>query len=181
MNKPTINYKIKVIENVGNFLKSNDPKDIVSDYLNEYDIVLNIVQNDKIVQKYKELQLRKIEKDCSQFEKIIAEDTFKRYLNDTLVNRKELLLKIFDMLNINNIDDNFYQLLYLTNVNLDGSVFVNGKQKFFSDTKEIIDDVDIRTLYQNNDDINTQTLYQNINKINVLISVDSRFVEGIFI
>lgn len=181
MNKPKINYKIKVIENVGNFLKSNDPKDIVSAYLSEYDIVLNIIQNDKIVQKYKELQSRKNEKDCSQFEKIIAEDTFKRYLNDTLVNRKELLLKIFDMLNINNIDDNFYQLLYLTNVNLDGSVFVNGKQKFFSDAKEIIDDVDIRTLYQNNDDINTQTLYQNINEINVLISVDSRFVEGIFI
>lgn len=181
MNKPTINYKIKVIENVGNFLKSNDPKDIVSTYLNEYDIVLNIVQNNKIVQKYKELQFRKNEKDCGQFEKIIAEDTFKRYLNDALVNRKELLLKIFDMLNINNIDDNFYQLLYLTNVNLDGSVFVNGKQKFFSDAKEIIDDADIRTLFQYNDDINTQTLYQNINKINVLISVDSRFIEGIFI
>ena len=51
MNKPKINYKIKVIENVGNFLKSNDTKDIVSSYFNDYDIILNIVQNDKIDQK----------------------------------------------------------------------------------------------------------------------------------
>ena len=169
MSKPTINYKIKVVENVDNFLKSKDPKDIVSTYLNDYDIVLNIIQNDKIVQKYKELQSRKDEKDCSQFEKIIADDTFKRYLNDILVNRKELLLKIFDMLNINNIDDNFYQLIYLTYVNLNGSVFVNGEQKFYSDANEILGDADIRTLYQHNDEIN------------MLISVDSRFVEGIFI
>ena len=167
--KPTINYKIKVVENVGNFLKSNDPKDIVSTYLNDYDIVLNVIQNDKIVQKYKELQSRKNEKDCSQFEKIIAEDTFKRYLNDVLVDRKELLLKIFDMLNINNIDDNFYQLINLVNKNLDGSIFINGKQKIFNEPREILGDVDIRTLYQYNDEIN------------MLISVDSRFVEGIFI
>lgn len=93
----------------------------------------------------------------------------KKYLNDVLFDRKELLLIIFDLLNLRDIDDNIYQLINLTNTNLDGSVFINGIQKFFNDAKEILDDADIQTLYQYNAEIN------------ILISVDSRFIEGIFI
>lgn len=78
MNKPKINYKIKVIENVGNFLKSNAPKDIVSSYFNDYDIILNIVQNDKIVQKYKKFHLKQDEKDFSKLERVVAGDVFKK-------------------------------------------------------------------------------------------------------
>ena len=169
MKKPKINYKIKVVYNVDNFLKSNDPKDIVANYLDKYDIVLNIIQNNKIAQIYKELQLRKNEKDCSKLEKAIAEDAFKKYLNNALTDKKELLLKIFNLLNDWDIGSEFYQLINLVNTNLDGSVFINGEQKFFNDAREILDDADGRTLHQYNDEIS------------ILISVDSRFIEGIFI
>ena len=169
MNKPKINYKLKVVENVNNFLKSNDPKDIVANYLDKYDIVLNIVQNDKTAQKYKELQSRKNEKDCSKFEKAIADDAFKKYLYNVLTDKRELLLKIFNILNDWDIGGEVYQLINLVNTNLDGSVFINGEQKFYNGASEILDDVENRVLHQYNDEIS------------ILISVDSRFIDGVFI
>ena len=165
------NFKLDIVENVENFIKENDPNEIVKKEINNYDVVINFIKTDSLVKNGKTLLEKYLNIPEPPDSDVIRSRifNFRENLEEKMKLEKDIIMALIDIMNRTSTHEGaIANLCYLATKNCRGTTFIKGRQKNF------IDD---------SDEIGTEILedLKDQDTINIYVSIDERLVKYILI
>ena len=166
----TTNFKLDVVENVENFIKGNDPNEIVKKEINNYDVVINLIKTDSLVKSGKTLLEKYLnipEPDSDVIRSKIFD--FRENLKEKMELEKDIIMALIDIMNKTSTHEGaIANLCYLATKNCRGTTFIKGRQRNFIDSYDEIGN-------EISEDFKDQDI------INIYICVDERLIKYILI